>query len=177
MEGSSLSLWRDGPAKQAIIEFVARTCGDDGSAAVPVEERVAVFDNDGTLWCEKPMPIQLDFILRRLAEMVANEPELAQRQPWKAVVERDHAWFGDLMTQHYAGDDTNVKTLAGGILAAYAGHQRRGVRGAVRRLHAQRAAPDARSRVPRVRLCPDGRAARLPRGERVLELHRLRRRT
>ena len=103
MEGLSLSLWRDGPARQAIIEFVARTCGEDGSAAVPIEERVAVFDNDGTLWCEKPMPIQLDFILRRFAEMVANDPELAQRQPWKAVVERDHAWFGDLMTQHYAG--------------------------------------------------------------------------
>ena len=80
-----------------------------------------MFDNDGTLWCEKPMPIQLDFILRRFAEMAAAQPELRDRQPWKAVVERDHAWFGALMDQHYAGDDTNVKTLAGGILAAYAG--------------------------------------------------------
>jgi phosphoglycolate phosphatase-like HAD superfamily hydrolase len=117
----SLSTWRDGPAKQAIIEFVERTCGRDGSAAVPVEERIAVFDNDGTLWCEKPMPIQLDFILRRLAEMVTHDPDLARRQPWKAVVEHDHTWFSDLMTQHYAGDDTNVKTLAVGILTAYAG--------------------------------------------------------
>ncbi len=74
-----LSSWRDGPAKQAIIDFVARTCGEGGSPAVPPEERVAVFDNDGTLWCEKPMPIQLDFILRRLAEMVAAQPELAAR--------------------------------------------------------------------------------------------------
>ena len=81
-----LSSWRDGPAKQAIMNFVARTCGEDGSTAVPPEERVAVFDNDGTLWCEKPMPIQLDFILRRLAEMTATQPELAERQPWKAVV-------------------------------------------------------------------------------------------
>ena len=64
-----LSSWRDGPTKQRIIDFVARTTGDGRSAAVPSEERVAVFDNDGTLWCEKPMPIQLDFILRRLAEM------------------------------------------------------------------------------------------------------------
>ena len=47
-----LSSWRDGPAKQAIMNFVARTCGEDGSTAVPPEERVAVFDNDGTLWCE-----------------------------------------------------------------------------------------------------------------------------
>ena len=116
-----LSSWRDGPAKQAIIDFVARTCGEGGSTAVPPEERVAVFDNDGTLWCEKPMPIQLDFILRRLAEMVATQPELAAEQPWKAVSERDRGWFGALMDEHYAGDDTNVRLLARGILAAYAG--------------------------------------------------------
>ena len=116
-----LSSWRDGPAKQAIINFVARTCGEGSSPAVPSEERVAVFDNDGTLWCEKPMPIQLDFILRRLAEMVASQPELAAEQPWKAVSERDHGWFGALMDEHYAGDDTNVRLLARGILAAYAG--------------------------------------------------------
>jgi phosphoserine phosphatase len=116
-----LSTWRDGQTRQAIIDFVARTCGEDGSTAVPEEERVAVFDNDGTLWCEKPMPIQLDFILRRLAEMGAAQPELCERQPWKAVSERDLGWFGAVMAEHYAGDDTNVRTLAAGILAAYAG--------------------------------------------------------
>ena len=116
-----LPSWRDGPAKQAIVDFVARTCGEGGVPAVPPEERVAVFDNDGTLWCEKPMPIQLDFILRRLAEMVAAQPELAAEQPWKAVSERDHGWFGALMEEHYAGDDTNVRLLARGILAAFAG--------------------------------------------------------
>ncbi|HEV7652616.1 MAG TPA: HAD family hydrolase [Actinophytocola sp.] len=113
--------WRDGQTKTAIVDFVRRVSGTDGSAPVPVEERVAVFDNDGTLWCEKPMPIQLDFILRRLAEMAVARPELGERQPWKAVVERDHAWFGALMVEHYAGDDTNVRTLGAGILAAYAG--------------------------------------------------------
>jgi phosphoserine phosphatase len=116
-----LATWRTGPARQAIIDFVERTCGEHESAAVPVEERVAVFDNDGTLWCEKPMPIQLDFILRRLAEMPATQPELTDRQPWKAVAERDFGWFGAVMAQHYAGDDTNVRTLAAGILAAFAG--------------------------------------------------------
>ena len=121
MEGTSLSLWRDGPARQAIIEFVERTCGADGSAAVPVEERVAVFDNDGTLWCEKPMPIQLDFILRRLAEMAQADPALRERQPWKAAHERDYGWLSKLMDEHYAGDDSNVKILAAGILAAYDG--------------------------------------------------------
>ena len=121
MTDELLPSWRDGSAKRAICDFVRRTCGEDGSDAVPVEERVAVFDNDGTLWCEKPMPIQLDFILRRLVEMAEAQPELRERQPWKAAYERDHAWFGALMAQHYAGDDINVRTLAGGILAAFAG--------------------------------------------------------
>jgi phosphoglycolate phosphatase-like HAD superfamily hydrolase len=118
---STLRSWRDGPAKQAVLAFIASACGEDGSAPVPVEERVAVFDNDGTLWCEKPVPIQLDFILRRFVEMAEADPALRDRQPWKAASERDHAWFDALMTEHYAGDDHNVETLAGGVLAAYAG--------------------------------------------------------
>ena len=116
-----LSTWRQGTARDAIVDFVARTNGEGGSPVVPIEERVAVFDNDGTLWCEKPMPIQLDFILRRLAEMSAKEPELCERQPWKAVSEHDFGWFGQVMVEHYAGDDTNVRTLAAGILTAFAG--------------------------------------------------------
>jgi phosphoserine phosphatase len=114
-EHDSLPSWRDGTSKRAIIEFV------QGSDAVPHEERVAVFDNDGTLWCEKPMPIQLDFILRRLMEMAEAKPELRDQQPWKAAYERDYVWLGALMTEHYAGDDSNVKVLAAGILAAYEG--------------------------------------------------------
>jgi phosphoserine phosphatase len=116
-----LPSWRPGPARQSILDFVARVCGADGSPAVPVEERVAVFDNDGTLWCEKPMPIQLDFILRRLAEMAKARPELRSRQPWKAVSEDDLEWFAATIAEHYAGDDTNVRLLATGILTAYAG--------------------------------------------------------
>jgi phosphoserine phosphatase len=116
-----LSSWRDGAAKGAIVEFVARVCGEDGSEPVPVEERLAVFDNDGTLWCEKPMPIQLDFILRRLVEMAEADPALRERQPWKAAHERDYGWLSAVMAEHYAGDDSNVMVLAAGILAAYDG--------------------------------------------------------
>jgi phosphoserine phosphatase len=111
-----LASWNDCVAKRAMVEFVERTVSE-----VPVEERVAVFDNDGTLWCEKPLPIQADFILRRLFEMAEAEPELRQRQPWKAAHERDYAWLGTVMAEHYAGDDTNVRTLLGGVLAAFAG--------------------------------------------------------
>jgi phosphoglycolate phosphatase-like HAD superfamily hydrolase len=111
---AELPTWNDGPARDAILEFVAR------AQDVRVEERVAVFDNDGTLWCEKPMPVQLDFILRRLYAMADGDESLRERQPWKAAFERDYGWFGTVMDEHYAGDDTNVRTLAGGILAAYA---------------------------------------------------------
>jgi phosphoserine phosphatase len=117
----ALLSWRDGPAKREIVEFVRRVCGEAGADAVPVEQRVAVFDNDGTLWCEKPMPIQLDFILRRFVEMADADFELRSRQPWKAAAERDYGWFAALIAEHYAGDDRNVKTLTAGILAAFAG--------------------------------------------------------
>jgi phosphoserine phosphatase len=117
----TLSSWLDGPAKQAVEAFVGRVVGADGSEPVPVEDRLAVFDNDGTLWCEKPMPIQLDFILRRLVEMAEAKPELRERQPWQAAHERDYGWLSAVVAEHYAGDDTNVKILAAGILAAYDG--------------------------------------------------------
>src|SRR3982750_2991318 len=87
---TALSKWRDGIARKTIVDFVEQTVAD----AVPVEERLAVFDNDGTLWCEKPMPIQLDFILRRLVEMAQATPELRTRQPWKSAYERDYGWGG-----------------------------------------------------------------------------------
>jgi phosphoserine phosphatase len=112
-----LATWNDGAARRAVVEFVERTVSD----AVPVGERVAVFDNDGTLWCEKPMPIQADFILRRLFEMAEADRQLRDRQPWKAAYERDYGWLGAVLAEHYAGDDTNVPTLLAGVLAAHSG--------------------------------------------------------
>ena len=70
-----LPSWNDTSTRQAIVEFVGST------ADVPEEERIAVFDNDGTLWCEKPMPIELGFILERLAAMAAADASLQGRQP------------------------------------------------------------------------------------------------
>src|SRR3954452_19111230 len=118
--GGELPSWRGRPGREAILAFVGRVCGAEGSPPVPVEERVAVFDNDGTLWCEKPMPVQLDFILRRLAEMAEADPALRDRQPWQAAHDRDHNWLAQVLAEHYAGDDTNVGTLAAGVLAAFA---------------------------------------------------------
>jgi phosphoserine phosphatase len=112
-----LASWNDGPTKDAVLGFVERVTVD----GVPLEERVAVFDNDGTLWCEKPMPIQADFILRRLHEMAEADPALRAKQPWQAAYERDFGWFGKVLEEHYAGNDTNVRTLLAGAIAAHAG--------------------------------------------------------
>ncbi|MGV0806041.1 HAD family hydrolase [Mycolicibacterium setense] len=111
-----LDTWHDGPTKSAIVDFVGHV-----TTEVPPEERVAVFDNDGTLWCEKPAYIQLDFLVRRLAEQAAADPALADKQPYQAAAAGDLAWFGDAVTKHYNGDDSALKILAGGILSAYAG--------------------------------------------------------
>src|SRR5450432_2934976 len=97
-----LANWNPGTTRRAVVEFVERTV----SGGVPVEERVAVFDNDGTLWCEKPLPIQADFILRRLVEMAQADLELRGRQPWKAAYERDYGWLSKVLAEHYAGDET-----------------------------------------------------------------------
>jgi phosphoserine phosphatase len=112
-----LASWNAADARGAVVEFVERTV----SERVPIDERVAVFDNDGTLWCEKPMPIQADFILRRLFEMAQADSELRGRQPWKAAYERDYGWLGHVLAEHYAGDETNVRTLLAGVLAAFEG--------------------------------------------------------
>jgi phosphoserine phosphatase len=118
--GDPLASWRDGASKQAITEFVQRVTTEDSPRFVPPVERVAVFDNDGTLWCEKPMPIQLDFILRRLAAMADQDPELRTRQPWQAAHTRDYGWLGQVITKHYHGDDRELPVLAAGILQAFA---------------------------------------------------------
>ena len=125
---------------------------EGGPDYVPPAERIATFDNDGTLWCEKPMPIELGFILRRLAEMAEADESLREKQPWKAAREQDYHWLGEVITKHYHGDDTDVKVLMAGILQAFAGHERRGLLGRRGRLPPRRDAPDARPRVPRLRL-------------------------
>ncbi|MEI4518298.1 MULTISPECIES: HAD family hydrolase [unclassified Stenotrophomonas] len=120
MHEGLLKSWNAGATRQAVIAFVARVTLEDGPDYVPPAARIAVFDNDGCLWCEKPMPIQADFLLRRIAEQAEADPSLRDRQPWKAVHEKDQAWLGDVITKHYEGDDTTLKEMAAGLLSAYA---------------------------------------------------------
>jgi phosphoglycolate phosphatase-like HAD superfamily hydrolase len=109
-----LEHWNDGPTKSAIVDFVEGVVAD-----VEPDSRVAVFDNDGTLWCEKPMYIQLDFLIRRFVQQATEDPSLRERQPYKAAAEGDLQWFGDAVTKHYRGDDSDVKPLVGAILTAH----------------------------------------------------------
>jgi hypothetical protein len=116
-----LASWNDTPTRAAIVDFVERVTDEGGAHYVPTAERIAVFDNDGTLWCEKPMPIELGFILMRLAEMAEADESLREKQPWKAAREKDYAWLSAVITKHYNGDDSDVKVLMGGMLQAFAG--------------------------------------------------------
>ena len=84
-----LPSWNDGPAKQAVMEFV-RTVTDKASPNyVPPEERVATFDNDGTLWSEQPTYFQFFFVFDRVKTLAPQHPEWKERQPFKAVLEND----------------------------------------------------------------------------------------
>ena len=119
-----LASWRDTPARRAIIDFVDRV-SDGGADYVDPADRVAVFDNDGTLWSEKPIPIQLDFTLFRMAELANADPSLRASQPYKAAIERDYRWLGDAMVKHYHGDDADLGLLMAAVESGVRGDERR----------------------------------------------------
>ena len=116
-----LPSWRDGKSKNSIIEFVNLVTTPGTPHFVPTENRIAVFDNDGTLWCEKPLPIQMDFLLRRIGEQAVQDESLRDTQPWKAVFDKDYKWLSDVITKHYNGDDSDLKLMVNGVVRAYSG--------------------------------------------------------
>jgi hypothetical protein len=84
-----LASWNEGATKQAIMAFVARVTTQGGADFVPIPERIAVFDNDGTLWSEQPLYIQLAFILDRVRELAPAHPEWKTKEPFKSVLAGD----------------------------------------------------------------------------------------
>jgi len=88
-ETDPLPSWNDGPTKQAILEFVQTTTDESSAKFVPPAERIATFDNDGTLWTEHPMYTQLAFALDRVKELAPQHPEWKTKQPFKAVLDND----------------------------------------------------------------------------------------
>jgi phosphoglycolate phosphatase-like HAD superfamily hydrolase len=93
-----LASWNDGPAKQAIVGFLEGATSP-GEAYLEPAERVACFDNDGTMWIEQPLPVQLDFIFRALAAAAQKDSSLAEKQPYKAILEQDKEFFADVGQQ------------------------------------------------------------------------------
>ncbi len=112
-----LPSWKDTQTKQDILDFVAAVTDESSADYVPPAERIAAFDNDGTLWCEKPMYIQLDLLLRKLAGQAESDSSLRSQQPWKAAWEKDFDWLGGTVTKHYQGDDSDLQVLLGGIVS------------------------------------------------------------
>ena len=106
-----LPSWNDGPARTAILDFVDRVSEEGGTDFVPPAERVAVLDNDGTLWCERPTYIQALFVFARLRDAVAARPELAEQPVVKALL------AGDLAAAQQFG----MEAIAGVLLELDAG--------------------------------------------------------
>jgi phosphoglycolate phosphatase-like HAD superfamily hydrolase len=116
-----LPSWNDNNTKRSILDFI-QAVTDPGSASfVPPIKRIATFDNDGTLWLEKPLYIQLQFGLRAIYKLAAEKPELRERQPFKAVYEKDMAWLGKVASDYAQGDMQGVMALGSGYLEAFEG--------------------------------------------------------
>ena len=99
--GAPLASWNDGPAKQAILDFVRVTTDLSSKDFVPPEERIASFDQDGTLWVEHPVYSQIVFCLEHVPELVKAKPELKDRQPFKTVLSGDREAIAKLSMRDF----------------------------------------------------------------------------
>lgn len=88
-QGDPLPSWNDGQPKQSILSFVAAVTREGSPDLVNVPQRIVTFDNDGTLWCEQPMYVQLAFALDRVKALAPLHPEWKEKQPFKAVLDDD----------------------------------------------------------------------------------------
>jgi phosphoserine phosphatase len=106
-----LPSWNDGKAKQSIIDFVTKVTTPGSPDFVPVPERIATYDNDGTLWCEQPMPVQFYFALNRVKALAPQHPEWKTKEPFASLLK------GDLKTALAGGDHALLEL----IMATHAG--------------------------------------------------------
>ena len=112
---SPLSTWHNTPTRQSILDFVAAVTAVNTPTYVPPQERIATFDNDGTLWCERPFYIQFAGALDFLADLAEADPGLQNKQPFKAAYENDKEWFAA-----YTSNE-KIPELVGMLLKAAAG--------------------------------------------------------
>lgn len=95
----TLQSWNDTLSKQAIVDFVSKTSDENDPDYIPVADRIAAFDNDGTLWVEQPAPAQTEFILGKLLKQVKADPSLATEDPYKSIVNKDPVFLQALAQQ------------------------------------------------------------------------------
>jgi phosphoglycolate phosphatase-like HAD superfamily hydrolase len=106
-----LPSWNDGAAKKAILKFIQATTTKDSKTYVPPEERIATFDQDGTLWVEHPMYTQVVYCLSRVPEVLKEKPELKDREPYKTVLSGDREAIANLPTKDL--EELLAATLSG----------------------------------------------------------------
>jgi phosphoserine phosphatase len=94
-----LASWNDGPAKAALVDFVKRSTTEGSPDLVPIDQRIAVFDNDGTLWAEQPMYVQGIFALGRVKAVADKHPEWASEEPFRSVI------AGDMKSVAHSGEE------------------------------------------------------------------------
>ena len=150
-----LASWNDGAAKSAIVDFVARVTREGGRDYVPPAERIATFDNDGTLWCEQPVQVQVFFLIDRVKQLAAKDPSLKERQPFKALLEGDHE------TLHALGKQGVMELFA----ATHTGMTEEEFDRIARAWFAEAKHPKLGRLFKRMHLRAAGGAARLPPGE------------
>jgi len=115
----TLTLWRATSTRKTITDFVAKVTEESGPDYVTPEERIATFDCDGTLWCEKPVKIQVAWVLLRLASMAEKDPAIRSWQPFKAAYAQDDAWFSDAIAKHDSGDGRDLEVLMAATAQAF----------------------------------------------------------
>jgi phosphoglycolate phosphatase-like HAD superfamily hydrolase len=98
-QSDPLPSWNDGRAKKAVLDFVRVATDPAGPDFVPKEERIATFDNDGTLWVEHPVYTQLTFALERVAKLAATHPEWKTKEPFQSILSGDRAAMAKLTLQ------------------------------------------------------------------------------
>ncbi|MFC2102699.1 HAD family hydrolase [Bacteroidota bacterium] len=101
-----LPSWNDGTAKQAVIDFIAKTTTEGSADFIPESDRIACFDNDGTLWSEQPMYVQFLYAIDRVKALAPQHPEWKTKQPFKAVLE------GDMKTVMGGGEKALLEIVA-----------------------------------------------------------------
>lgn len=110
-QADGLPSWNDGPVKRSILDFIARTTTEGGPDWVPVPERIACFDNDGTLWTEQPVYFQVAFAVDRIRALAVQHPEWRTQEPFRSVLADDRAALAAL----------GLKAIMEVIEAAHAG--------------------------------------------------------